>query len=119
MNIEERYAFFIRHNRSCVVPNCENLPEPHHLRGKYLGGGVGCKPSEMTCIPLCRPHHDELHTIGILTFEKRYGLDLIVELIRCLSAFIYWLDKHLELHNWEKMLNCVRMLEDLGYEVPR
>lgn len=87
MEIEELYRRHIYKSR-CLVEGCKFASEPHHLRGKGLGGGTGLKPSDLSAIPLCSKHHRELHDIGIESFEKLHGLDLVKELVFCLWGFI-------------------------------
>lgn len=87
MDAEKEYKDFII-GKPCGVPECKANGCGHHVRGKNLGGGMGLKPSNLTCIPLCNLHHNELHTIGISTFEKKYGIDLTKELIFWLQAFV-------------------------------
>jgi hypothetical protein len=67
---------WVRRHR-CSVPGCLSLAiECAHVRRGTDGGG-GLKPSDRWCISLCRVHHAEQHRIGELSFEKRYGLDLL------------------------------------------
>lgn len=40
-------------------------------------GGIALKPSDRWVISLCVHHHMEQHRLGELTFEKKYGLDLV------------------------------------------
>lgn len=39
-------------------------------------GGAGRKADSDTVIPLCRRHHETLHRVGRVSFERRYGVDL-------------------------------------------
>ena len=73
---------------ACVVPGCETRPaENHHTRA----GGMGMKAHYSTIVPLCHHHHQQLHTIGVLTFERRYGLDLAQE---AAAVQTRWEEKH-------------------------
>lgn len=89
VEIEKRYMDWIR-GQDCVVFGCTTYGHPHHLRGRNLGGGTGLKPNDLTCIPLCHKHHTELHHIGIDSFEKLYGLDLVLILMAKLQGYIYY-----------------------------
>ena len=61
----------------CSVPACGQLPiECAHVR-RHTDGGMGLKSSDAWCISLCSYHHAEQHRFGELSFETRYGLDLI------------------------------------------
>ena len=58
----------------CSVPGCDSDDiHAHHVR---KGAGVGMKPADGNCAPLCFDHHSEGHLIGWRTFEVRHGLDL-------------------------------------------
>lgn len=53
---------------------CWGDVDPDHVTSRGARG-----KDHANVVPLCRGHHDERHTIGIRTFEKRYGLDLEAE----------------------------------------
>jgi len=95
MKVEDFYRQHIC-GSPCLVKDCDLPGEPHHLRGKRLGGALSLKPSDLSGIPLCYIHHNELHIIGIESFEERHGLDLMRELIFCLWGFIEWFYKYCE-----------------------
>lgn len=63
----------------CAVQNddCGGDIECAHVRSG-TNGGMGLKPGDEWCIPLCRDHHHEQHTIGEMAFEKLYGIDMKV-----------------------------------------
>lgn len=86
----EEYKEFIR-NRACCVPRCNRKNrlgpnrgkvDPHHTKSKGSGG------SDLTCVPACDFHHTESHTIGQVTFQKKYGVDFKEVQISCLQQFI-------------------------------
>ncbi|MCI3571521.1 DUF968 domain-containing protein [Escherichia coli] len=62
---------------------CCGMPadDPHHLIG-HGQGGMGTKAHDLFVLPLCRKHHDELHT-DTVAFEEKYGsqLELIFRFI--------------------------------------
>jgi hypothetical protein len=59
----------------CCVAGCRNTRiHAHHVRTGQTGG-LGLKPSDLTAVPLCAIHHDEVHR-GARTFERVHGLDL-------------------------------------------
>jgi len=69
----------------CLV--CDEQGEPHHLRPI----GIGRKrKNEMlehyTVIPLCRKHHNEIHTIGIEQFNLIHRIDVWREAFRILTG---------------------------------
>lgn len=56
---------------SCCVPGCEDGPiRFHHVKTRGAGGG------DETGVSLCETHHVLIHTIGIETFQARFGIDL-------------------------------------------
>ena len=61
---------------------CFDDADSHHLKTKGSGG------SDLTCVPLCRRHHSEIHQIGREKFEKKYSVDLDETRIECLESFI-------------------------------
>lgn len=42
-------------------------------------GGTGRKADAETIVPLCTRHHNQLHMMGRLSFEKRFDVDLAYE----------------------------------------
>uniref|UniRef100_UPI00207B3D32 DUF968 domain-containing protein n=1 Tax=Escherichia coli TaxID=562 RepID=UPI00207B3D32 len=62
---------------------CCGMPadDPHHLIG-HGQGGMGTKAHDLFVLPLCRKHHNELHT-DTVAFEEKYGsqLELIFRFI--------------------------------------
>ena len=65
-------ASFMKHPKSFeIVPClcCRKIPsERAHI--KTVGSGSGNEWHEV--MPLCRTHHQEQHTIGIVTFIRKY-----------------------------------------------
>lgn len=53
---------------------CVGVVEVDHVRTRGAGG-----KDAGNCCALCTGHHSERHTIGIRTFEKRYGVNLEAE----------------------------------------
>ena len=45
--------------------------DPHHTET----GGKGTKASDYTCVPLCRTHHQMLHSHGKQSFQKEFNID--------------------------------------------
>jgi hypothetical protein len=56
-----------RSTRGCAGP-CENA----HVKT----GGAGRKADARWIVPLCRPHHAEIHQHGQRSFEVRHDIDL-------------------------------------------
>lgn len=60
----------------CGILGCD----PAHIRSLSRAHGkdqtgAGRKPSDKWCLPLCRPHHDEQHSMSELAFWASYGID--------------------------------------------
>lgn len=70
----ERYVYACLMNKKCAV--CGKKTELHH----YDHVGLGRNRSEidhigMRAYPLCREHHDEIHSIGEKAFDAKYHLE--------------------------------------------
>jgi hypothetical protein len=67
----------------CLVhgPDCRGVLDPHHVR---LGtdGGMGLRPHDKWCVPLCRHHHDLGDRIGWRSFERLHNVNLRSEALR-------------------------------------
>lgn len=80
-------------NHACAVPDCEELQiEAAHCRLGLPAGqqaGLGQKPHDMWCIPLCSTHHRIQHTFGEATFQILCGVNMIEVAKECarLSPF--------------------------------
>lgn len=55
---------------------CAGKIEAAHVR-RGTDGGIGQKPSDRYCIPLCSEHHAEQHRIGEQSFEKKYRFAML------------------------------------------
>lgn len=65
---DPEYLAWIR-TLPCVI--CGNFAEADHVRTRGAGG------TDRQAVPLCHTHHMERHTIGIKTFQAKYGVDLM------------------------------------------
>lgn len=54
---------------------CSGRIEAAHKR-TGTDGGMSVKPSDTWAFPACTAHHAEQHSIGELSFQAKYGLDL-------------------------------------------
>lgn len=87
------YLSFIREMRCGVCFDSMVGTDAHHLKSV----GMGNNRKKMTdqdhinhgVVALCRPHHQEYHTIGIKAFEKMYHVNL-------------WKDAYMNLLEWKK-----------------
>ena len=64
----EKYKKFIR-SKPCII--CGKTSQAHHVRRSYFGAGMGIKPSDFVCIPLCRECHSP-------DTEKDLNVELII-----------------------------------------
>lgn len=74
---------YLSHVRSmqCIVCG-SNDTVAHHVKTRGSGGG------DTFAVPLCAEHHNEIHTIGIDTFQERYGINLWQELFFVTKSWI-------------------------------
>ena len=70
---DSRYQEWI-HSQSCCVSGRQPVVM-HHVRRDFCG--LGLKPDDRFAVPLHEPLHLELHTIGAITFERKYRVDLL------------------------------------------
>ena len=74
----------------CII--CGGTPSaPHHDR-KGQNAGMGMKPHDTTCIPICATHHQELHAIGRMSFCEKYEItddDIKNEKFRIMLMWIH------------------------------
>lgn len=75
----ESFKQWVRgHNCACVdidPTGCNGKIEAAHVR-RGTDGGVGMKPGDNWCLPLCSEHHAEQHRIGEQSFEKKYRFSM-------------------------------------------
>lgn len=73
-------------SRHCLVKGCRTTPtHAHHvLIGSHHGMRI--KPGDDRTVPLCTPHHSELHTGGEITFQVKHRLNLQVEALAFSAA---------------------------------
>ena len=68
----------------CFSPN----PDPDHLEAIGMGGNRK-KPTlkHFSCIPLCRLHHTERHSLGTKGFEDKYKINLWKEAFKLIRGY--------------------------------
>lgn len=72
----ERYTYACLMNKKCAV--CGRKTELHHV--DHVGMGYNRREINhigMRCLPLCREHHMEAHSIGQTAFDAKYHLEPI------------------------------------------
>jgi hypothetical protein len=80
----EKHRRFIA-SLPCCVTGLEKSSQCAHIRSG-TGGGMGYKPDDTWCVPLCFLEHDKQHRIG----ERLYwgeGLELAKKLAKGLHKF--------------------------------
>lgn len=58
-------------SRPCVVCADDTGVDPHHI-AQTKDSGMGMKVTDFWAIPLCREHHDDLHS-DVEAWELAYG----------------------------------------------
>lgn len=74
----------------CAVRSCPNPSIAAHVR-ENTGGGMGMKPADEFCVPLCNEHHTQQHSVGHRAFDEKYGVSL-----RALAERLAILSPHLK-----------------------
>lgn len=69
---------YVRSFVCCIMDRheCEGRIEAHHVRSG-TDGGASIKPSDEYAVPLCSVAHRTLHDVGEITFQARFGVDLL------------------------------------------
>ena len=70
--MSQKYLRWIR-QQPCAICENDQAVHAHHQIGSKTRG-VGYKASDFRVIPLCAPHHLELHNHGHITWEEIYGI---------------------------------------------
>jgi hypothetical protein len=87
---DERYLDHVR-SLPCSVSRCHNTADPHHAKLDWQPvseGGMSRKGSDFCAVPLCRIHHGEIHSRGVLWFEAQYGLQIDRLIVATLIGYI-------------------------------
>ncbi len=90
---DKDHLAFIRTLPCCRCLYCAEPSQAAHIRKGSGSGGMGMKPSDSACVPLCTDCHREQHQHGEITFwgDTKPPLDL--------AAFLY--------ENTGKKTSCV------------
>ena len=81
----EKYLTHVRQFPCCVCGNTDT--EAHHIRFSY-NSGTAKKPGDIWAIPLCHKHHADFHTMGILTFQKTYDINIWQQLFLIAKSWV-------------------------------
>jgi len=78
--VYERHRQWVR-GHGCIVPDCmETKMQFCHVRRGLPNGhqaGMNQKPHDAFGFPACAEHHSQQHSMGELSFESHYGVDLL------------------------------------------
>jgi len=76
--------------RDCSVRDChyQGIMDAHHRIGHNRREDYANKTSDGEAIPLCPPHHDELHAHGWQSFEIKYNLNQLKTAIKMLIRYV-------------------------------
>ena len=80
---DEDYLAYIK-SQPCLVWNNECIGDitAHHTITVGAGG------KDYLAIPLCMRHHNDVHSMGLMTFQELYNIDFNKEIIRLLIGYI-------------------------------
>lgn len=81
----KKYREFIS-GKPCIVCCSPYASDPHHEDDGIKNSGMGMKPPDTQCIPICRKCHDLRHKIGPLVFW--HGIDYKKAMINFLTEYI-------------------------------
>ena len=75
------YTDWVRTQPCCITGAIGDFVDPHHIKGyaHVTGAGGKLKGSDLACIPLRHDLHNELHSIGWQSFEKKYNINQLEE----------------------------------------
>lgn len=83
----EAYVNFIRKQECCVTGHrVAGEVCAHHVR-MGANAGIGIKPSDFRCVPLCNEAHQKLHQYGERDFWDKAKVDPIKMIIHYIFKF--------------------------------
>ena len=75
MKVGYSYIEFIK-AKPCLVCGTIGV-DAHHLEAIGMGNNRNKESKkDYSCVPLCRVHHQEYHTIGVNGFQEKYGFNI-------------------------------------------
>ena len=79
------YIKFIK-SHHCLI--CGKSPvDPDHLEHIQMGGSNPQGIKDFSCVPLCRQHHQERHSIGFYQFEHKHSINLYKEAFNLIRKY--------------------------------
>lgn len=84
--VSKKYTDYVRSLPCCVTGYVGDEVSPHHVIGMgYLTEKcLSKKGSDLTCIPIIQSLHQELHDKGWESFEKKYNMSQLEEMVKTL-----------------------------------
>jgi hypothetical protein len=109
------YLSFIRKKPCSVCYDTMVDSDAHHLKSV----GMGNKRKDMSeddhvnrgVVPLCRPHHQEYHSIGLKSFDEKYGVNLWRDCYQFLLEYINQREK------WMDAIDSIDIITDETFGV--
>ena len=94
MDLKKETKEYLKHVRKhpCFVCSETNV-DCDHLQIRGMGGKGSRKGAhsgtiiDFSCVPLCRLHHTERHSLGIRRFNEKYNVDLWKEALMLLRSW--------------------------------
>ena len=85
-NLRKDYKTWIR-KQPCILTGLFEV-DPHHLKGIKYGSAMGLKSNDEFIVPIMHELHQELHLIGIDSFQEKYDICLEDQLIELHKRFM-------------------------------
>ncbi len=81
-----KYRSFIR-EKPCLTCGDVSCIEAHHEDTDFYNSGIGMKPHDTQCLPLCAACHNERHENPANEFYEKYNIDFKVQMVNLLTEF--------------------------------
>jgi hypothetical protein len=83
----EKYRSFIR-AQVCLGCGAWGGSVAHHEDNGFYNSGMGMKPPDTQCLPLCRECHARRHRMSSDLFWKEANVDPMVQMVNLLTEFM-------------------------------
>ncbi len=84
----EEYKTFIR-SKPCIYCGVEDDIESHHEDDDFYNSGMGLKPPDSQCLPICVKHHIPVrHKMSAKEFYNLCNVDPKVMMVNYLTEFL-------------------------------
>lgn len=97
MNFSE-YIEYIR-TKPCSI--CFKSPvDAHHLEAVGMGNNREINSfKDLSCVPLCREHHNEYHNSGLMAILSKYNINLWQEAFKLLRGQVLYSSNPIEIED--------------------